>query len=141
MKKIVPLLLLIVLLVISCDSEEEDNGRSAWFTLTYRNIGASCNSTNLNFTFLVTRSSDGLQATQTVAKGVTVSGNNLGFTEGTTLNVQVFAASSEEPLHEANIPFIYTNYTDEQLNSNDNELQISYCHQEDTGNITWVFDI
>lgn len=126
----------------SCDGpDDEFNPDVAFFTLTYRNTGNSCNPTNLNFTFQITRVSDGLQQTETVAQGQTLTGSRLGFDDGNTLNVKVFASSSENPISEANIEFHYGSYTEEQLRSENNQLQISYCHTENTGNITWVFAV
>lgn len=140
--KLIPILFLSLLMLNSCDAEDtEEDAKVSFFTLTYRNIGGQCNNTNLNFTFQITRVSDGLQQTHTVGQGETVIGSVLGFNDRGTLNVKVFASSSENPLSEANIEFHYTDYTEAQLRSPNNELHISYCHTEDLANITWRFDI
>ena len=144
MKKIAYFLSAFILatMVISCDKKDDESDTdTVWFTTTYRNIASTCNTTNLNFSFLVTRVSDGLQESYTVAPGTFEIGSYMGYDDGETINIQVFAASSEDPLHEANIPFIFANYTEAQLASLNNELNISYCHEDDIGNITWVFDI
>lgn len=134
-------LALIMPLFLTCEDEEDEEARKGKFTLVFRNQGSACNTTTLNFTFLATRTSDGSQESHTVAPGSFEVGRTLNFSEGEVLNIQVFAASSESPLHEANIPFIYTNFTDAELQSNTNDLNIRYCHEEDIGNITWTFDL
>ena len=132
----------IILLAPSCSLEEsEDTVATTFFTITYKNTGFDCNTTSLNFTFLVTRTSDGLQESYTVPKGELVTGSLIGFDDGNTLNVKLFADSSPNALHEANIPIILNNYTEEQLRSSNNKLDISYCHETDIGNITWVYNI
>ena len=131
-----------MMLVSSCSLEvPEDTVATTFFTITYKNTGFTCNTTTLNFTFLVTRASDGLQESYTVAKGELVIGSLIGFDDGNTLNVKVFADSSPNALHEANIPIILNNYTQEQLRSSNNKLDISYCQETDIGNITWVYNI
>ena len=126
----------------SCSLEEpEDTVATTFFTTTYKNTGFDCNTTSLNFIFLVTRISDGSQESYTVPKGEIVTGSLIGFDDGNTLNVKVFADSSPNGLHEANIPIILNNYTEEQLRSSNNKLDISYCRETDIGNITWVYNI
>ena len=140
MKKISFVLFFVVaFLFIGCSEDEsQEKATVVWFSTYYKNLSGNCNTTTLNFTFLVTRNGNGLQESHTVAPGETVFGSGMNYEEGSTLNVKVFAASSPDPLHEANIPFIYNDLTNEQIASINNELIISYCHEEDTGNITWL---
>ena len=141
-KTIILVLVFISIPLLSCEEDEiEEDARTGRFTLVFRNQGNACNTTTLSFTFLTTRMSDGVQESHTVPQGGFVVGSNSTYREGDVLNVKVFAASSENPLHEANIPFIYMDYSDGELQSSNNDLSISYCHEEDVGNITWSFDI
>ena len=142
MKFIFLFLAISVFMISSCDEDEsQEEVRSTSFSIFLRHLEGDCNNTSLNFTFFLEHSSLGIQETFTLAPGDFIVASTLPFNDGDFLNVQIFAASSENPLHEANIPMIFNNYTDAQLSSLNNELTISYCHQEDTGNITWVFDI
>lgn len=129
---------LLIIVIASCSLDEEERALTT-FKLSYENKGTGCNSTSLKFTFLATEVDGNKQESYTVDRGERVQGGNLVFRDGDVLNIKVFVASSEDPLHEVNIPFIYANYTQEQLDANDNALDILYCHEEDRANITWTF--
>ncbi len=132
--KIITLLLLV--LFLGCEDDELDNPREATFTLFILNDGNMfCNEAQLTFTFLITYP-NGNQESVTIAPANEYQKTLSLVRDNESINLKVFFASSEDPLTEANIPFIFNGVSDEELEPPGNELLVLYCHQ-DNSPLTW----
>ncbi|WP_420602849.1 hypothetical protein [Flagellimonas sp.] len=133
--KQIPLLFLLMLL-FSCEEDEIDDFREAQFSAVFLNSGTNvCNGAGLTFNFVITYP-DERQESFDLAPTME-SRKSLGLVrDNESINVKVFFPSSEDPIAEANIPFIFNGISDEQLEPPGNELMIVYCHSETNG-IQW----
>ncbi len=128
-KKLTLILSLIVIFATSCTVEDLEGSLTS-FRLSYENKGPGCNDTSLKFTFLTTLVDGNESETYTVANSEIVQGGAFALRNRDVLNVKVYVASSDDPLHEVNIPLHFENYTHEQLDASGNRIAIVYCHQE-----------
>lgn len=131
------LIICLGLLIFSCDDDEIDNPREATFTAFFLNEGDMfCNEGQLTFMFLITypngtQESINLSPTEEYQKTLPL------VRDDESINLKIFFPSSEDPIAEANIPFIFNDdVSDEELEPPGNELLVSYCHG-DTSPITW----
>ena len=126
----------ITTLFICCEDSDIDNPREATFTTSFLNDGNFfCNEGQLTFTFLITypngtQESINLSPTEEHQKTLPLVRDN------ESINLKIFFPSSENPIAEANIPFIFNGVTDEELEPPGNDLLVSYCHR-DNSPITW----
>lgn len=130
------LLLLVSLFVLNCEEDEIDNLREATFTLIIFNSGIlNCNEGQLTFQFLITYPN---QTQEFVSIAPTDAfQKTLPLVRDTeSINLKVFFPSAEQPISEVNIPFIFNDVTEEELEPPGNELLVQYCHNDDNG-ITW----
>ncbi|MBC3756848.1 hypothetical protein H7U19_00425 [Hyunsoonleella sp. SJ7] len=133
-----PLFLVLVLIFsfISCDEDEVENLREATFTVIFLNSGTQfCNEAQLTIKVLITYP-NGNQETHTVNPFNEFEKTLPLVRDSESINLKVFFPSSEDPIAEANIPFIFNGVSDEALEPPGNELLIEYCHNLDNG-IRW----
>ena len=127
---------MIMPLFIDCEGDELDNAREATFVAYFLNEGDMfCNEAQLTFTFLITypngnQESVTLSPTEEYQKSLSL------VRDGESINLKIFFPSSEAPIAEANIPFIFNGVSDEELEPPGNELLVAYCHNDDNG-IYW----
>lgn len=124
-------------LLFSCEEDELENLREATFSMVFLNSGTqACNEAQLTFQVLFTFP-NGRQETHTIAPFNEFQKTLSLVRDRESINIKVFFPSSEDPISEANIPFIFSNLiSDEQLEPPGNELLIQYCHGDDN-RITW----
>lgn len=130
--------LFIIAIIFSCDEDESEvNAREATFTVIFLNSGTnSCNSAQLTVKFLITYP-NGSQQTETVDPFNEFEKTLPLVRDRESINVKIFFPSAEDPISEANIPFIFNGISDEELEPPGNELLVQYCHNDDNSPITW----
>ncbi len=131
------ILILFITVFISCDESEVDDFREASFAVKFLNSGTlTCNEAGLTFNFVITYPNEN-QESITLAPTMEHQKSLQLVRDREVINVKIFFPSSEDPIAEANIPFIFNDdVSDEQLEPPGNELLVQYCHGADNG-ITW----